>query len=626
MKLQIMKLAVMALCILVALAQPGRAGTLDDYYLQQFGENSASLLKSIPASVADLGHAGCGMPLKKGLQRDWDKLDPATQKVLAKQLAAPVLENEATLTSANFVLHYATTGTDAPTPGFPYTLATWVQQVSDTFEQTRAIYQNTYGYRSPPVAPYHVYLRSLAALKIYGQTTTEAAVPSAGFPNAYSSNIEIDKDFTDPIYTRSPVRFTPLQSLQITAAHEFHHAIQFGYSILFDVWYAEATSTWYEDELYDGVNQLYNYIPGWFNNSARSLDNFIFPPGDTSQNTALGYGYGRWIFNRYLAEQHGSDMIRLVWEKLAPISSSSDIPMVPIIDSVLSTSFSGSLAADFFGFTKRVYTRDWATHTGDTILIHPYAPVGTFNSFPVTAAGTPLPFVTLPHYSFAYYKFTPTAAVANLTIFINKTSGIQTALFRKSGGIISEITAAGVGSYTVNGFGLLNPVTDEVVLLISNTANADNHQAAFSTSGTPATVTEPPATPPTTPTTTPPTTPTASSGGGGGGSCFIATAAYGSYLHPQVQVLRDFRDEHLLTNAPGRAFVALYYRFSPPVADFIAQHAVLRLLMRLLLTPVVLAVVHPGATGLVVLAFAGCIAGRMRWRKSDSQVHQDQAV
>ncbi len=54
---------------------------------------------------------------------------------------------------------------------------------------------------------------------------------------------------------------------------------------------------------------------------------------------------------------------------------------------------------------------------------------------------------------------------------------------------------------------------------------------------------------------------------GGGGGCFIATAAYGSYLDPHVQILRNFRDEYLLNNRPGRVFVRLYNHYSPPAGS-----------------------------------------------------------
>ena len=74
-----------------------------------------------------------------------------------------------------------------------------------------------------------------------------------------------------------------------------------------------------------------------------------------------------------------------------------------------------------------------------------------------------------------------------------------------------------------------------------------------------------------------------------GGGCLIATAAFGSELAPQVQFLREIRDNTILQTESGSAFMAgfnqFYYSFSPYVADYERENPAFKETVKIALTP-----------------------------------------
>ena len=102
--------------------------------------------------------------------------------------------------------------------------------------------------------------------------------------------------------------------------------------------------------------------------------------------------------------------------------------------------------------------------------------------------------------------------------------------------------------------------------------------------------------------------------------CFIATAAFGTKFEKHVQLLRRFRDLYLMPNSIGRAFVKAYYRYSPPMANFIVRHNVLRAMVRWGLVPLIAfswMLLHIGlaSTLLIIgLMFSAAIVGFKKLR------------
>ncbi len=69
--------------------------------------------------------------------------------------------------------------------------------------------------------------------------------------------------------------------------------------------------------------------------------------------------------------------------------------------------------------------------------------------------------------------------------------------------------------------------------------------------------------------------------------CFIATAAYGSPMDPHVEILRQFRDNYLLTSTWGKTLIRLYYTVSPPMANTISRHKSLKAMAQIALLPII---------------------------------------
>ena len=109
-------------------------------------------------------------------------------------------------------------------------------------------------------------------------------------------------------------------------------------------------------------------------------------------------------------------------------------------------------------------------------------------------------------------------------------------------------------------------------------------------------------------------------GGGGSSSCFIATAAYGTYLAPEVVNLRKFRDQYLLTNTIGTWLVNFYYHHSPPIANYIRERETLRAMVRSGLTLVVYTIEYPLLALLIVILLPLVVTRYRRYRTAGAQV------
>jgi len=123
----------------------------------------------------------------------------------------------------------------------------------------------------------------------------------------------VDEDFANFGSSQTPQEFR-----EVTAAHEFFHAIQFSYDWFEDLWLMEGTAMFMEGEFRPTVEDRIRYLE----------DSALTSPGTPADRGAGGFEYGAWIWWRFLAEDFGelADplVIRQVWEGVAGASTDTD--------------------------------------------------------------------------------------------------------------------------------------------------------------------------------------------------------------------------------------------------------------------------------------------------------------
>ena len=230
------------------------------------------------------------------------------------------------LDSEYFRFHYSTSGPHAvDTKDIDNNLRPdYVEEVIKVFDYVAVKLHNEMGYTRPPSDGYYsstrdkggsnhydIYIRSIPS-KYYGYVQPEEY--SQGNGDNERSELRNEKNaFTSYMAIRNNYKkfsLSELENIKVTAAHEYFHAIQFGYDGWEKPWLLEASAIWMEEEIYDEINDCYQYMKDWFKYPHKSLDESGF------------HWYGSFIFFEYI-EQHmgGSDTIRKIME--ASVQSNS---------------------------------------------------------------------------------------------------------------------------------------------------------------------------------------------------------------------------------------------------------------------------------------------------------------
>ncbi|UCE18103.1 MAG: choice-of-anchor D domain-containing protein [Gemmatimonadota bacterium] len=277
-----------------------------------------------------LGPEKCATSLFMEIGSQWSVLSPETQAQLLPYLLRPTEAGQdpswghAYTTdpefydtpSGHFRIWYVRTTDDAPDSidvNPRDTVPDYVNDCGAIFDYVWTREVDALGYQAPPQdgdwypqgedfgddSRYDVYIEDLGWQTVFGYTQGEYVTTG----RSATSYIVVDNDYDwYPSYNQGKLS---LDGLKVTAAHEFFHAIHFGYDAVeeSDRYWMEISSVWMEDMMYDDVNDYFAYLRWFFDDPEASLDEF---------NGRHEYASCIWAI--FLSKKYHVDIIREIWE------------------------------------------------------------------------------------------------------------------------------------------------------------------------------------------------------------------------------------------------------------------------------------------------------------------------
>jgi hypothetical protein len=209
--------------------------------------------------------------------------------------------------SRHFCVHWVELGLDAPelddrnrdgTPDF-------VEVVLRVAERVHTVENEKLGWRDPKSdgrrggrqGKTDVYLSQIGG-EFFGYAVPDRGQGEKGkIPRRLHGYLVLDNDYSAFEFPGTK----PLEDLQVTFAHEYNHILQFGYDAYQDPWFAEASATWMEDQVFNGIDDYLRYVRVWVRQWATPL----------TYHSIKEYGSAVW--NQWLARRYGPEIVRKAW-------------------------------------------------------------------------------------------------------------------------------------------------------------------------------------------------------------------------------------------------------------------------------------------------------------------------